>query len=115
MDGTLRTVRDRTADLITISLSASTVLRRNAKRISHPGELPPHRQVFDVGFGNVGSIPTAAAKWELLSGAASLQGNYSFNRFLTFTSIRRMETSNTQAAGANLRLRYNYYWPDSDL
>ena len=45
---------------------------------------------------------------------ASLQGNYSFNRFLTFTSVIQMDTSNTQAASANLRLRYNYR-PDSDL
>jgi Domain of unknown function (DUF5916) len=45
---------------------------------------------------------------------ASLQGNYSFSRFLTFTSILQMDTSNTQAVSANLRLRYNYR-PDSDL
>ncbi|PYV33632.1 MAG: hypothetical protein DMG22_09385 [Acidobacteria bacterium] len=45
---------------------------------------------------------------------ASLQGNYSFNRFLTFTSVTQMDTSNTQAVSANLRLRYNYR-PDSDL
>ena len=45
---------------------------------------------------------------------ASLQGNYSFNRFLTFTTILQMDTSNTQAASANLRLRYNYR-PDSDF
>ena len=42
------------------------------------------------------------------------QGNYSFNRFLTFTSLIQMDTSNTQAVSANLRLRYNYR-PDSDL
>jgi hypothetical protein len=45
---------------------------------------------------------------------ASLQGNYSFNRFLTFTSLLQMNTSNNQAVSANLRLRYNYR-PDSDL
>ncbi len=45
---------------------------------------------------------------------ASLQGNYSFNRFVTFTSLIQMDTSNTQAVSANLRLRYNYR-PDSDL
>ena len=45
---------------------------------------------------------------------ASLQGNYSFNRFLTFTSVIQLNTSNTQAVSANLRLRYNYR-PDSDL
>ena len=45
---------------------------------------------------------------------ASLQGNYSFNRFLTFTSLLQVDTSNNQAVSANLRLRYNYR-PDSDL
>jgi hypothetical protein len=45
---------------------------------------------------------------------ANLQANYSFSRFLTFTSLFQMDTSNTQAASANLRLRYNYR-PDSDL
>jgi hypothetical protein len=45
---------------------------------------------------------------------AALQGNYSFNRFLTFTSLIQMDTSNTEAVSANLRLRYNYR-PDSDL
>jgi hypothetical protein len=33
---------------------------------------------------------------------ASLRGNYSFNRFLTFTSLIQLDTSNTQAVGANL-------------
>jgi hypothetical protein len=45
---------------------------------------------------------------------ASLQGNYSFNRFLTFTSLLQVDTSSTQAVSANVRLRYNYR-PDSDL
>jgi hypothetical protein len=45
---------------------------------------------------------------------ASLQGNYSFNRFLTFTSLIQVDTSNTEAVSANVRLRYNYR-PDSDL
>jgi hypothetical protein len=45
---------------------------------------------------------------------ASLQGNYSFTRFLTFTSLIQVDTSNTQAVSANIRLRYNYR-PDSDL
>jgi hypothetical protein len=45
---------------------------------------------------------------------ASLQGNYSFSRFLTLSSLIQMDTSNTQAVNANLRLRYNYR-PDSDL
>ena len=45
---------------------------------------------------------------------ASLQGNYSFNRFLTFSSLIQFDTSNREAASSNLRLRYNYR-PDSDL
>lgn len=45
---------------------------------------------------------------------ASLQANYSFTRFLTFTSLIQMDTSNTQALSTNFRLRYNYR-PDSDL
>src|SRR5437660_1056784 len=45
---------------------------------------------------------------------ASVQGNYSFTRFLTFTSLVQLDTSNTQAMSANLRLRYNYR-QDSDL
>jgi hypothetical protein len=45
---------------------------------------------------------------------ASLQGNYSFNRFLTFTTLIQMDTSNNQAVSANLRMRYNYR-PDSDF
>jgi hypothetical protein len=43
---------------------------------------------------------------------ASLKGNNSFNQFLTFTSLIQMDTSNTQAVSANLRLTYNYR-PDS--
>jgi hypothetical protein len=45
---------------------------------------------------------------------ANLQGNYSFNRFLTFTSIVQADTANARAVSANVRLRYNYR-PDSDL
>src|SRR5467141_15643 len=45
---------------------------------------------------------------------ASLKGNYSFTRFLTFTSLIQVDTSNTQAVSANVRLRYNYR-PDSDV
>ena len=45
---------------------------------------------------------------------SSLQANYSFTRFLTFTSLVQADTSNAQAISANFRLRYNYR-PDSDL
>lgn len=45
---------------------------------------------------------------------ASLQCNYSFSRFLSLSSTLQMDTANTQAMSANIRLRYNYR-PDSDL
>jgi uncharacterized protein DUF5916/cellulose/xylan binding protein with CBM9 domain len=45
---------------------------------------------------------------------ASLQLNYSFSRFLTLSTLAQMDTANTQAMSANIRLRYNYR-PDSDL
>ncbi len=45
---------------------------------------------------------------------ASLQTSYSFNRFLTLSSVVQMDTANTEAVSANFRLRYNYR-PDSDL
>jgi Domain of unknown function (DUF5916)/Carbohydrate family 9 binding domain-like len=57
-------------------------------------------------------LPLPGGKFSVV--LASLQANYSFTRFLTFTSLVQMDTSNTQAASANLRLRYNYR-PDSDL
>jgi len=44
----------------------------------------------------------------------SLQTNYSFSRFLTLSTLLQMDTANTQAASANIRLRWNYR-PDSDL
>ncbi len=37
---------------------------------------------------------------------ASLGANYSFSRFLTASALIQMDTSNTQAVSANLRLRY---------
>ncbi|HKS66676.1 MAG TPA: DUF5916 domain-containing protein, partial [Candidatus Acidoferrales bacterium] len=57
-------------------------------------------------------LPLANGNFSVI--LASLQANYSFNRFLTFTSVVQMDTSNTQAVSTNLRLRYNYR-PDSDL
>ncbi len=44
----------------------------------------------------------------------SFQTNYSFSRFLTLSSLIQMDTANTQAVSANIRLRWNYR-PDSDL
>jgi len=57
-------------------------------------------------------LPLASGNFSVV--LASLQRNYPFNRFLTFTSPVQMDTSNTEAVSANLRLRYNYR-PDSDL
>jgi hypothetical protein len=45
---------------------------------------------------------------------ASVQANYSFSRFLTLSSLIQVDTANTQAVSANVRLRYNYR-PDSDI
>ncbi len=45
---------------------------------------------------------------------ASLQGNYSFSRFLTTSTLIQVNSANTQGVSANIRLRYNYR-PDSDL
>lgn len=44
----------------------------------------------------------------------SFQTNYAFSRFLTLSTIFQVNTSNTQAASANIRLRWNYR-PDSDM
>lgn len=45
---------------------------------------------------------------------ASLQGNYSFSRFLTTSTLVQLNSANTEGVSANFRLRYNYR-PDSDL
>ncbi len=45
---------------------------------------------------------------------AGLQANYSFSRALTTSAFVQMDTANTRAVSANIRLRYNYR-PDSDL
>ena len=57
-------------------------------------------------------LPVDGGDFSVLFG--SLQANYSFSRFLTLSSLVQMNTANTQAASANIRLRWNYR-PDSDL
>jgi hypothetical protein len=57
-------------------------------------------------------LPPAAGTFSVVVG--SLQTNYSFSRFLTLSTLIQMDTANTQAASANVRLRWNYR-PDSDL
>jgi Domain of unknown function (DUF5916)/Carbohydrate family 9 binding domain-like len=57
-------------------------------------------------------LPPSAANFSVVFG--SFQTNYSFSRFLTLSALLQMDTANTQAASANIRLRWNYR-PDSDL
>ena len=44
----------------------------------------------------------------------TFETDYAFTRFLSLSSVLQMNTSNTQGASANIRLRWNYR-PDSDL
>jgi uncharacterized protein DUF5916/cellulose/xylan binding protein with CBM9 domain len=57
-------------------------------------------------------LPVRAGDFSVVFG--SFQTNYSFSRFLTLSTLLQMDTANTQAASANIRLRWNYR-PDSDL
>jgi hypothetical protein len=57
-------------------------------------------------------LPPTAGDFSVVFGA--FQTNYSFSRFLTLSTLLQMHTANTQAASANIRLRWNYR-PDSDL
>jgi hypothetical protein len=57
-------------------------------------------------------LPISGGDFSVVFG--SLQTNYAFSRFLTLSTIVQINTSNTQAASANIRLRWNYR-PDSDL
>jgi hypothetical protein len=70
---------------------------------------------FRLGFVSNGSgnlLPKPAGNFSVVFG--SFQTNYSFSRFLTLSALLQMDTANTQAASANIRLRWNYR-PDSDL
>jgi hypothetical protein len=57
-------------------------------------------------------LPAGSGNFSVVFG--SFQTNYSFSRFLTLSTLLQMDTANTQAASANIRLRWNYR-PDSDL
>jgi hypothetical protein len=57
-------------------------------------------------------LPLANGNFSIV--LASLQANYSFSRFLTLSGVIQLDTSNTRAVSANVRLRYNYR-PDSDF
>lgn len=58
------------------------------------------------------ALPASAGDFSVVFG--SFQTNYSFSRFLTLSTLLQMDTANSQAASANIRLRWNYR-PDSDL
>jgi Domain of unknown function (DUF5916)/Carbohydrate family 9 binding domain-like len=57
-------------------------------------------------------LPVPGGDFSVVVG--SFQTNYSFSRFLTLSALGQMDTANTQAVSANVRLRWNYR-PDSDL
>ncbi len=57
-------------------------------------------------------LPVNNGNFSVLFGA--LETDYAFSRFLSLSTVLQMDTSNTQAASANIRLRWNYR-PDSDL
>ena len=59
-------------------------------------------------------LPASDAGGDFSVVFGGFQTNYSFSRFLTLSALIQMDTANTQAASANLRLRWNYR-PDSDL
>ncbi len=71
------------------------------------------RLSFSVGpVWNRFRLPVAGGDFSVLLGA--LETDYAFSRFLSLSSILQIDTTNTQAASANVRLRWNYR-PDSDL
>jgi hypothetical protein len=57
-------------------------------------------------------LPLPNGNFSVVFGA--LETDYAFSRFLSLSTILQMDTANTQAASANIRLRWNYR-PDSDL
>jgi hypothetical protein len=57
-------------------------------------------------------LPIPEGNFSVMVG--SFQTNYSFSRFLTLSSLIQVDTANTQAVSANIRLRWNYR-PDSDM
>jgi len=70
---------------------------------------------FRLGFVSDSTghlLPPTSGNFSVVVG--SFQTNYSFSRFLTLSALLQMDTANTQAASANIRLRWNYR-PDSDL
>jgi hypothetical protein len=57
-------------------------------------------------------LPLPDGHFSVVFGA--LETDYAFSRFLSLSTIVQVDTANTQAVSANIRLRWNYR-PDSDL
>lgn len=70
----------------------------------------PHLAVALNNTLNVFRLPQGNFDIEL----AGLQVSYAFTRFLNLTTFLQADTAQTQAASANIRLRYTFR-PDSDL
>jgi hypothetical protein len=71
------------------------------------------RLSFDVSEQwNRFELPVTNGNFSVVVGG--FQTNYSFSRFMTLSTLFQMDTANTHAASANIRLRWNYR-PDSDL
>lgn len=66
--------------------------------------------VVSDSAGNL--LPPTSGNFSVVFG--SFQTNYSFSRFLSLSALLQMDTANTQATSASIRLRWNYR-PDSDL
>jgi hypothetical protein len=70
----------------------------------------PHLSLAISDTLNVFRLPQGNFNIEL----AGLQVSYAFNRFVNLTTFLQADTAQTQAASANVRLRYTFR-PDSDL
>jgi uncharacterized protein DUF5916 len=70
----------------------------------------PHLALAVNNTLNVFRLPQGNFNIEL----AGLQVSYAFTRFLNLTTFLQADTAQTQAASANIRLRYTFR-PDSDL
>jgi Domain of unknown function (DUF5916) len=71
------------------------------------------RLSFDVSEQwNRFELPVTNGNFSVVVGG--FQTNYSFSRFMTLSTLFQIDTADTHAASANIRLRWNYR-PDSDL
>jgi hypothetical protein len=74
---------------------------------------PSARLSFSLGpQWNRFQLPTPERNFSVVFGA--VEADYAFSRFLSLSTILQVDTANTQAVSANIRLRWNYR-PDSDL